>query len=191
MVLTGFFSYGSFEKRPPFSPSRISFYFPMTHRLIFEMRVSVRIEMFVMFVTSISFRGTLESFWDLTEVRAQSWYKVRSYELVNPTFKISLLTGWFWKKSYLQKKHKKYLGTRKHVPLSLESTWHVPLSVCDHSQGFYFPPNHRRWSIVCRVLFQQTNKQKQNCPRSIAGVPFNSVGILRTTLLLRTSCVVA
>jgi len=31
--------------------------------------------------------------WDLTEVRAHSWYKVRSYELVNPTFKISLLTG--------------------------------------------------------------------------------------------------
>jgi len=29
--------------------------------------------------------------WDLTdEVRAQSRYKVRSYELVNPTFKISL-----------------------------------------------------------------------------------------------------
>jgi len=29
--------------------------------------------------------------FDLNEVRAQSWYKVRSYELVNPTFKISLL----------------------------------------------------------------------------------------------------
>ena len=29
--------------------------------------------------------------FDLTEVRAQSRYKVRSYELVNPTFKISLL----------------------------------------------------------------------------------------------------
>ena len=29
--------------------------------------------------------------WDLTEVRAQSWYKVRSYELVNPAFNFSLL----------------------------------------------------------------------------------------------------
>ena len=35
----------------------------------------------------------------------------------------------------------------------------VPLSVCDHSHGVYFPPNHRRRSIVFRVLFQQTNKQ--------------------------------
>ena len=34
----------------------------------------------------------------------------------------------------------------------------VPLPVCDHSQGAYFPPNRRR-SIVFRVLFQQTNKQ--------------------------------
>ena len=25
-----------------------------------------------------------------------------------------------------------------------------------HSQGVYFPPNHRRWSVVFRVLFQQT-----------------------------------
>jgi len=43
-----------------------------------------------MFVKSINFRGTFESFWDLTEVSAQSWYKVRTYHLVNPTFKISL-----------------------------------------------------------------------------------------------------
>ena len=39
----------------------------------------------------MSFRGTFKSFWDLTEVSAQSWYKVRTYTLVNPTFKISLL----------------------------------------------------------------------------------------------------
>ena len=44
-----------------------------------------------MFVTLISFRGTFKSFWDLTEVSAQSWYTVRTYHLVNPTFKISLL----------------------------------------------------------------------------------------------------
>jgi len=44
-----------------------------------------------MFVTSISIRGTFKSFWDLTEVSEQSWYKVLTYELVNPTFKISLL----------------------------------------------------------------------------------------------------
>jgi len=56
----------------------------------FEIRfkVSVPIEMFV---TWISFRGTFQSFWDLTEVSAQSWYKVRTYDLVHPTFKISLL----------------------------------------------------------------------------------------------------
>jgi len=29
--------------------------------------------------------------WDLTEVSEQSWYKVLTYELVNPTLKISLL----------------------------------------------------------------------------------------------------
>ena len=40
---------------------------------------------------SISFRVTFKSFWDLTEVSEQSWYKVLTYELVNPTFKISLL----------------------------------------------------------------------------------------------------
>jgi len=34
-----------------------------------------------------SFRG----FWDLTEVCEQSWYKVLTYALVNPTFKTSLL----------------------------------------------------------------------------------------------------
>jgi len=45
------------------------------------------------------------------------------------------------------------------VPLSLVCTSRcVPLPVCDHSQGVYFPPNRRR-SIVFRVLFQQTNKQ--------------------------------
>jgi len=43
-----------------------------------------------MFVTSISFRGTFESFWDRTEVSEQSWCKVLTYELVNPTFEISL-----------------------------------------------------------------------------------------------------
>jgi len=43
-----------------------------------------------MFVTLMSFRGTFKSFWDLTEVSAQSWYKVCTYHLVNPTFKISL-----------------------------------------------------------------------------------------------------
>ena len=30
----------------------------------------------------------LQSFWDLTEVSAESWYTVRTYHLVNPTFKI-------------------------------------------------------------------------------------------------------
>jgi len=40
-------------------------------------------------VTSISFREPFESFWDLIEVSAQSWYNVRTYYLVNPTFKIS------------------------------------------------------------------------------------------------------
>ena len=44
-----------------------------------------------MFVTSISFRGAVKSFWDLTEVSEQSWYKVLTYELVNPTVKTSLL----------------------------------------------------------------------------------------------------
>jgi len=42
-------------------------------------------------VTLKSFRGTFKSFWDLTEKSALSWYKVRTYHLVNPTFKISLL----------------------------------------------------------------------------------------------------
>jgi len=44
-----------------------------------------------MFVTLISFRGNFKSFWDLTEVSAQSWYKVHINNLVDPTFKISLL----------------------------------------------------------------------------------------------------
>ena len=39
----------------------------------------------------ISFHGTFKSFWYLNEVREQSWHKVLTYELVNPTFKISLL----------------------------------------------------------------------------------------------------
>jgi len=43
-----------------------------------------------MFVTLISFGGTFKSFWDLIEVSEQSWYKVFTYESVNPTFKISL-----------------------------------------------------------------------------------------------------
>ena len=43
-----------------------------------------------MFVTKINFRGTFKSFWNLTEVSAQSWYKVHTYNLVNPTLKISL-----------------------------------------------------------------------------------------------------
>ena len=44
----------------------------------------------ISFRGTLSFRGTFKSFWDLTEVSVQSWYNVRSYELVNPTFKISL-----------------------------------------------------------------------------------------------------
>jgi len=43
-----------------------------------------------MFVTWISFRGTFQSFWDLTEVNVQSWYKVCTYDLVNPFFEICL-----------------------------------------------------------------------------------------------------
>ena len=43
-----------------------------------------------MSVTSISFRGTFKSFWDLNEVSKQSWYKMLTYEWVNPTFKMSL-----------------------------------------------------------------------------------------------------
>ena len=39
-----------------------------------------------MFVTSISFRGTFKSFWDLTEVSDQCWYKVLTYELAKPYF---------------------------------------------------------------------------------------------------------
>jgi len=35
----------------------------------------------------------------------------------------------------------------------------VPLPVCDHSQGVYFPPNTGRRSKVFRILFQQTNEQ--------------------------------
>jgi len=49
---------------------------------------AARIEMFV---TWISFRGTFQSFWDLTEVSAQSWYKVRNCDLLNHTFEISLV----------------------------------------------------------------------------------------------------
>ena len=41
----------------------------------------------------------LRKHFALTEVRAQSWYKVCSYELVNPTFKISLL----WKGYHVRK----------------------------------------------------------------------------------------
>jgi len=33
-------------------------------------------------VTLIRFRGTFELFWDLTEVSAQSWYKVRTFILL-------------------------------------------------------------------------------------------------------------
>ena len=46
------------------------------------------------------------------------------------------------------------------VPLSLVCTSRfVPLHVCDHSQGVYFPPKRRR-SMGFRVLSQRTNKQK-------------------------------
>ena len=48
-----------------------------------------------MFVTLISLCGTFKSFGDLTEVSAQSWYKVRTYNLVNPPFKISLFIRQF------------------------------------------------------------------------------------------------
>jgi len=47
----------------------------------------------VIFVELISFRATFKSFWDLTEVSAPSEYKVLTYYLVDPTFKISLLKG--------------------------------------------------------------------------------------------------
>ena len=43
------------------------------------------------------------------------------------------------------------------MPLSLVRTWFVPLPVCDHPQGVYFPPNIG--GVVFRVLFQETIKQ--------------------------------
>ena len=43
-----------------------------------------------MFVALISFRGTFNSFWGPFEVSEQSLYKVLTYEIVNPTFKINL-----------------------------------------------------------------------------------------------------
>jgi hypothetical protein len=62
------------------------------------------------------------------------------------------------------------------VPLSLVCTSRcVPLpvcdhSVCDHSQGVYFPPNRRR-SKVFRVLFQQTNKQIKQARKKKDNLP--------------------
>jgi len=50
-----------------------------------------------MFVTWISFRGTFQSFWDFTEVSAQSRYKLRTDDLDNPTFEIRLLlVSWIY-----------------------------------------------------------------------------------------------
>jgi len=42
------------------------------------------------------------------------------------------------------------------VPLSLVRTWFVPLPMCDHSQGVYFPPNTGECSFSG---FIPTNKQ--------------------------------
>jgi len=50
------------------------------------------------------------------------------------------------------------LTRTRYVPVALASTWLEPLSVCDHSQRIYFPPNHRRWSIV--FPFYSNNKKK-------------------------------
>jgi len=44
------------------------------------------------------------------------------------------------------------------VPLSLVYTWFVTLSVCDHSQGVYFPPTWR-WSMVFWGLFLKKKKK--------------------------------
>jgi len=46
-----------------------------------------------MFVTSISFRGTLKSFWYLTEVSEQSWYKVLTYEFSVALFLLNRYWG--------------------------------------------------------------------------------------------------
>jgi len=54
------------------------------------------------------------------------------------------------------------------VPLSLVCRWFEPLPVCDHFQGIGFPPN-RRWSIVFRIIFRQTNKQTNEPP--VLGTP--------------------
>jgi len=55
-------------------------------------RLTLRSDFLGLFVTWIKLRGTFQSFWDLTEIGVQSWYKVCTYYLVNPTFNISL---WF------------------------------------------------------------------------------------------------
>ena len=49
--------------------------------------------MFGQFGASKNCYGTFESIWDLTEVSEslESWYTVLTNDLVNPTFKISLL----------------------------------------------------------------------------------------------------
>ena len=75
-----------------------------------------------MFVTWISFRGTFQSFLDLTDVSAQSWYKVRADDLVNPTFKISLL--------YVQIRKGKYIRNCKYTSTYACVNFCVCVCVC-------------------------------------------------------------
>ena len=53
------------------------------------------------------------------------------------------------------------------MPLSLVRTWFLPLPVCDHSQGFYFPPN--TWGGLWVFGFysnKQTKQRVRNCKHS-------------------------
>jgi len=45
------------------------------------------------------------------------------------------------------------------APLSLVRTWFVPVPMCDHSQGVYFPPNTQEAEYSLSGFIQQTNKQ--------------------------------
>jgi len=72
--------------------------------------------------------------------------------------------GTFWKNSLTNNANlpvKTPLTITWFVPLSLACTSRfVPLSVCDHSQGVYFLPNHRRRSLFFGFYYnKQTNKQ--------------------------------
>ena len=108
-----------------------------------------------MSVTLISFRGKFELFCDLTEVSAQSWYKVHTSHLlsrlsktVHPVFTIRLVQAWVFQTKE-RKKKRPLCNTNSDEPLVWTHTpmkRHIYTTTSIYESSYIHRKEQRYWN---------------------------------------------